>query len=179
MKLRFSTAVYNRLRKRVEKATGKKLPALKRPAQKKNQALGPNLTELSFNRTILAGQGSFIGQDRRACSFTLTSLGSRYTPDFTYAGPKLDTQKVPRFVIIEVKGKYRSKKDAELIERRSRLAWEVASDQHPEYDWVWAKLKRRGEWECTLRDGRDAPGETFKKLCRSNADFEKLLKGKV
>jgi len=163
--MHFSRSAYNRLRKRVAKATGRKLPAAPK-------AEGPNLTEQSFNRVILAGVGQFIGQDRKN-SFVLTRLGSKYTPDFAYAGPDLGNGS--RIALIEVKGKYRSKKDAELIERRSRLAWEIAADQHPEYDWVWAKMITRFEWECTLVDPMQ-PGETYTKVCHNNAEFENLLK---
>lgn len=160
-----TTSAYNRLRRRVAKATCRELP-------KPPSASGPNLTEQAFNRQALAGAGRFVGGDRKD-SFAITRLGSRYTPDFRWEFRAADGS--PRTVMVEVKGAYRSAKDAGLIERRSRLAWEVAADRHPEFVWVWAKLLRRGEWLCELYDPSEMEAKAVKAVCRDNADFLKLL----
>ena len=157
--MRMTRASYNRLRRKVARATGKKLPVAPR---------GPNVNEQRFNRLILAGHGNF-----EPPKVEITNSGKVYTPDFCYAGPNLG--KGSRIVMIEVKGTYRSKKDEKLICERSRLAWEVAGDRHPEVDWVWAKYQRGG-YLCELRTDET---ERITAFCRNNQDFENLLKGRV
>lgn len=146
-------AAYNRLRKRVAKATGRKLPAC--PA-------GPNINEQRFARTILAGRGEY-----EPVKIAITDSGRIYTPDYSFAGPS-------RPAYIEVKGAYRSKKDERLICDRSRLAWEVAGDRNPEYDWVWAKYERGG-YLCELRSS-SIPWR-IQRFCRTAQDFVALLGG--
>lgn len=160
-----SLTAYNRLRKKIAKHTGRKLPAIKRI-----NPLGANLTEQRFNRQILAGKGQFIGTDRTH-SFTVSALGSRYTPDFAYTEK---TKNASRSVMIEVKGKYRTQKDADLIERRSRIAWEVCAEKYPDCKWVWAKFLRRGLWrvEAVTKQGDDVAVAE----CRSQKDFSELLR---
>ena len=152
-----SRKVYNRLRKRVAKATGRKLPVCPK---------GPNANEQRFNRLVLAGTGLF-----EPTKVVITKSGKVYTPDFSYAGPDLGNRS--RLVFIEVKGAYRSAKDEKLICERSRLAWEIAGDRHPECDWVWAKYERGG-YHCELRT---EDGQRLKRYCKNNADFESLLRG--
>lgn len=154
-----SRTAYNRLRKRVAKATGRKLPACPK---------GPNGNELRFKRQILAGQGTY-----EPARIEITKSGSVYTPDFSYAEPSIRGA-TPRVVFIEVKGAYRSKKDEKLICERSRLAWEIAGDQHPEVDWMWAKYERGG-YRCELRTGE----KRLKAFLRTNAELENMLRGVI
>lgn len=154
--MRMTRSAYNRLRRKVAKATGRKMPACPK---------GMNANEQRFNRMILAGQGKY--EPRK---FEITDSGKVYTPDFSYAGPMADGKNA-RVVFIEVKGTYRSKKDEKLICERSRLAWEVAGDRNCSYDWVWAKY-RRGGYDCELRTDDSERAEAF---CRNNRDFENLL----
>lgn len=150
-----SGAAYRRLRRTVAKAAGRKLPAAPR---------GPNANERTFGRTVLAGRGAFEPR-----SFAVTESGRVYTPDFRYDWS--GGGGAAAAVMVEVKGAYRSAKDAKLICERSRLAWEVAGDRHPGFLWAWAK-RVRGGYECELR-GMD--GRRTRALCRDNADFERLL----
>ena len=89
--MRMTRASYNRLRRKVARATGKKLPVAPR---------GPNVNEQRFNRLILAGHGNF-----EPPKVEITNSGKVYTPDLCYAGPNLG--KGSRIVMIEVKGTYR------------------------------------------------------------------------
>ena len=163
--MRMTTRAYNRLRRVAERARGRRLP-------KAHPAHGPNETERAFQRGVLGGAGTFVGDDRRRHALTVTRLGSRYTPDFEYV---VGSRGNCRAVYVEVKGRYRSRKDAELIERRSRLAWEIAAEKHPQFAFAWAK-RVAGGWACEAY-ARRSGGEdaTVGRLCRSRDDFDALL----
>lgn len=181
--MKMTLTAYNRLRKQVAKTTGRKLPKLKRTKKTREEraggaTCGANLTEQMFNRQILGGKGKFIG-NKREDSFYVTRLGSRYTPDFAYETKTREGDTAT--IMIEVKGKYRTRKDAELIVRRSRLAWEIAAEKCTNYFWAWAKLLRRGVWEVEIvvtRRCKEDAGEDFgiiSATCRSNEDFLELF----
>lgn len=165
--MRMKLSQYNRLRKRVEKSTGRKLPA----APKRT---GADLTELKFARTILGNIGTFVGNKRKCYGIKVSQSGIIYTPDFIYPTPPIDGRS--RIAIIEVKlKKYRSPKDQRLIKSESRTKWEVCGDLYPQYDFVWAEYATKGNWEIEIRFGNTQ--DRIKGVCRTNDDFEKLLKG--
>lgn len=109
----------------------------KRPS--KDNKSGPNATEAEYNARFLDGRGVY-----EAITLRLPG-GSRYTPDWmTVEHVGFDFEGVKQSVVTfhEVKGSYRFPSEG-----RSRLAFNVARVQFPQFRFVWAKKCRNGEWE--------------------------------
>ena len=126
-----------------------------------HQPKGENVNERRFNRSILAGRGHY-----EPCHILLTKKTKRrYTPDYLY-----ETKDGTHSVFVEVKGDYKLGSEA-----RARLAWEIAAERAPKTDtFVWARWdKVHHGYECELWRGKI----TLNKFCRTNADFEDLVKG--
>lgn len=160
--MHMTTRAYNRLRRRVARATGRKLP--KAPSLPK----GVNANEARFNRMILGGCGKF-----EPVKIEITNVNRRvYTPDF-FAELSLDMgggEFVEAWPLVEVKGGYKLQS-----EDRARLAWEVAAEcTIPEHVFVWARWKPRGRvYECEAWSGR---GERRAAAdCRTKDEFLALL----
>lgn len=102
---------------------------------------GPNATEAKYLREILSHgcddcRHAIIYQP---APIVITNVTKReYTADFLVATTSANARR-PTFH--EVKGSYRLP-----THERARLAWEIAAEAHPEWDFVWAELTRRG-WE--------------------------------
>lgn len=100
---------------------------------------GPNATEARYLREVLKpecdGRAAVVYQP---APLVITARTRReYTADFRTDGGSLGD--VPAYH--EVKGSYRLP-----THERARLAWEVAAEANPQFDFVWAELTRRG-WE--------------------------------
>lgn len=102
---------------------------------------GPNATEAKYLREIINPgyadcRHSIIYQP---VPIVITNVTKReYTADFLVTATNTNSEK-PTFH--EVKGSYHLP-----THDRARLAWEIAAEAHPEWDFVWAELTRRG-WE--------------------------------
>ena len=165
--MHMTTRAYNRLRRRVARATGRKLP--KAPSLPK----GVNANEARFNRMILGGRGKF-----EPVKIEITNVNRRvYTPDF-FAALSLDMgggEFVEAWPLVEVKGGYKLQS-----EDRARLAWEIAAEQKAwgKVVFVWARWRPRGKcYECEAWGWKG--GTVARADCRTTEDFAKLLKGVV
>ena len=102
---------------------------------------GPNATEAKYLREIINPgyddcRHSIIYQP---APIVITNVAKReYTADFLVTTTNTNAEK-PTFH--EVKGGYHLP-----THERARLAWEIAAEAHPEWDFVWAELTRMG-WE--------------------------------
>ena len=104
---------------------------------------GPNATEARYLRDIINpayGDGfHLISYEPEPIVLTRTTK-REYTADFLVqdsGGANLSM----RPTYHEVKGSY-----ALPTQDRARLAWEIAAEQNPQFDFVWATLTRKG-WE--------------------------------
>jgi len=144
---------YNRLRRKIARATGRKLPAVRLPH-------GMNQNERRFRRMILNGAGSY-----EPIKIAVTEVNQRhYTPDFVYATGDL------KVAIVEVKGSYKLQS-----EERARLAWEIAAEKDITRSvFVWARYNRSAyDCEAWFDNGH----RIVTRRCHTNDDFEQLLKG--
>lgn len=102
---------------------------------------GPNATEAKYLREVI-NPGYNDGQhliSYQPAPIVITRTTKReYTADFLVR--QLHTAD-HKHVLHEVKGSYNLPS-----QDRARLAWEIAAEAHPEWDFVWAELKRKG-WE--------------------------------
>lgn len=110
------------------------------PRQSKRAARSPNATEAKYYREVIIP--SLAGSRRSAhyepAPIVITRTVRReYTADFLTDGGSFGA--VPTYH--EVKGSYHLP-----THERARLAWEIAAEQNPQFDFVWAELTRRG-WE--------------------------------
>ncbi len=165
--MHMTTRAYSRLRRKVARATGRKLP--KAPPLPK----GMNANEARFNRMILGGLGRF-----EPAKIEITAVNRRvYTPDFATC-LTLDMgggESVEAWPLVEVKGGYRLQS-----EDRARLAWEIAAERFArgKVVFVWARWRPRGKcYECEAWWRRG--GAVAKADCRTSEDFANLLKGVV
>lgn len=105
------------------------------------KAKGPNATEAKYLREII-NPGYNDGQhiiSYEPAPLRITATTKReYTADFLVQDPHCLSM---RPTYHEVKGSYHLP-----THDRARLAWEIAAETHPGYDFVWAELTRRG-WE--------------------------------
>lgn len=118
-------------------AAGAILGAIQR--KRKNQASGPNKTELRFNRDMLAGHGMF-----EALTFRLPG-GSRYTPDWVWFHKGEGGVSI---FCVEVKGSYRfgSQGRALVAFREARAAFPLITFSWWQWDGKrW--MEKYGEYE--------------------------------
>lgn len=115
------------------------------PRQSKTKAgRGPNATETKYLREIVNpgyNDGRHLISYEPAPIVITRTTSREYTADFLVQGADM------RPTYHEVKGSYRLP-----THDRARLAWEIAAEAHPEYDFVWAELTRRG-WEIERWEG--------------------------
>lgn len=104
---------------------------------------GPNATEARYLREVINpsyGDGfHLISYEPEPIVLTRTTK-REYTADFLVqdsGGANLSM----RPTYHEVKGSYHLP-----THERARLAWEIAAERNPQFDFVWAELTRRG-WE--------------------------------
>lgn len=103
---------------------------------------GPNATEAKYLREIVGpahddGQHQIVYQP---APIVITDVAKReYTADFLVTPTGAGGDERPTYH--EVKGSYHLP-----THERARLAWEIAAEAHPEWDFAWAELTRRG-WE--------------------------------
>lgn len=105
------------------------------------KAKGPNATEAKYLREILNpgyNDGRHLISYEPAPLHITATTKREYTADFLVQDPHHLSM---RPTYHEVKGSYHLP-----THERARLAWEIAAETHPEYDFVWAELTRRG-WE--------------------------------
>lgn len=102
---------------------------------------GPNATEAKYLREIINPGYANCRHDivYQPAPIVITNVTKReYTADFLVTTTNTNSER-PTFH--EVKGSYHLP-----THERARLAWEIAAEAHPEWDFVWAELTRRG-WE--------------------------------
>lgn len=103
---------------------------------------GPNATEARYLREIINpsfNDGKHIISYEPAPFYLTAATKREYTADFLVQNPSCISSTRPTYH--EVKGSYHLP-----THERARLAWEIAAEQNPQYDFVWAELTRSG-WE--------------------------------
>lgn len=99
---------------------------------------GPNATEARYLREIINpgyNDGRHLISYEPAPIVITRTTSREYTADFLVQGADM------RPTYHEVKGSYHLP-----THERARLAWEIAAEANPQFDFVWAELTRRG-WE--------------------------------
>ena len=108
-----------------------------------DKSTGPNATEAQYLRDIINpayGDGfHLISYEPEPIVLTRTTK-REYTADFLVQESRGANLSM-RPTYHEVKGSYHLP-----THERARLAWEIAAEQNPHFDFVWAELTRKG-WE--------------------------------